>query len=172
MKTQALAVAPVLAGHWHCRCGLGGLRHAAVKRGAEHGAISALSEPGCVICIAALIRSLCQRTAATQPCFMALTLAGGPVCHLNQLQGYRSMSPRCFYGNSLISPLEPCFLSPPWVSVSCRDSLHAGNPAEARCRRRRATRADVVSAPRISTGLFSTLNATMLARLKVFHLAR
>lgn len=65
------------------------------------------------------IHSLCQSGAATQLCFMALMLAGGPMCHSKQLQGYNSMSPRCFYRNSLISPHEPYFLSPFWVSVSC-----------------------------------------------------
>lgn len=172
MKKQVLVVAWVLIGHWCCRCGLGGLRHAAVKWGAAYRGIPALSEPGCVTCVAALICSLCQRTATTQPCFMALMLAGGPMCHLNQLQDYHSMSPRCFYRNSLIFPPQTCFLLPPWVSVSCQDSPHAGNPVEAGCRHHRATGADVGSGPMISAGLFSTLNPTMLARLEVLHLAR
>lgn len=45
----------------------------------------------------------------------------------------------------MISPPEPCFLSPPWVSVSCWDSPRAGNPVEVGCRHRWATRADVGS---------------------------
>jgi len=47
MKTQAVAV---VAGRRCCRGGLGGLQHAAIKRGAEHGGVSALPEPSCVTC--------------------------------------------------------------------------------------------------------------------------
>lgn len=78
---------------------------------------TAVPEPSCVPCVT---RSLCQRGAAAKPCFVALTLAGGSMCHLHHLQGYQSTSPRCSYGNCMIS----CFLSPPWVSVSGRDSPH------------------------------------------------
>lgn len=105
---------------WHCRCGLGVCRCCC-----EMGqGCSAIPEPRCVPCVT---RSLCQRGAAAQPCFMALTLAGGSTCHLHHFQGYQSTSPRSSYGNRLIS----CFLSPPWVSVSGWDSPHAGNPTEA-----------------------------------------
>lgn len=82
---------------------------------------------------------------------------------LNQLQRYHSTSPRCFYGNNLISLPEPCFLSPPGVSLSCWDSLRAENPTVAGCRCRQAIRADVGSRPSSSAGL----NPTVLARLKV-----
>lgn len=89
-----------------------------------------------------------------------------PQVSLTELQGYHSMSSGCSSGNSRISTPKPSFPSPPGVLVSCWDSLHAGSPVEAGCRCQRATRADGGSGPRISVGLLSALNLTVLTCLE------